>query len=146
MYLERLGMHVKNVAALPETSSPVISCYINNEASRFDSRCANQGNAQGIGPRRAIRLRTSTGKNGRVPRKRGQARIKGYCEIFPRWRIAILRRAAVRIVASERHFDGLSSAMENHNALPRLCQDVFTIGRKGPIQSLALLQKGFWRQ
>jgi len=31
MELERLGMHIRNIAALPETGSPVISFYINNE-------------------------------------------------------------------------------------------------------------------
>ena len=32
MDLERLGMHTRNIAALAETASPVVSCYVNNEA------------------------------------------------------------------------------------------------------------------
>jgi hypothetical protein len=32
MDFERLGMHLRNIAALAETTSPVVSCYVNNEA------------------------------------------------------------------------------------------------------------------
>jgi peptide subunit release factor 1 (eRF1) len=38
MDLERLGNHIRRIAALPETSSPVISCYVNTEARRSDYR------------------------------------------------------------------------------------------------------------
>lgn len=48
MDLERLGMQIRNIAALPETRSPVISCYINNEASRSGYRDVLDGRIREI--------------------------------------------------------------------------------------------------
>ena len=40
MDLEKLNMHIRNLAVLGETDNPMISCYINNEAGRVSYRDA----------------------------------------------------------------------------------------------------------
>ena len=48
MDLGKLNMHFKNLAALDETDSPVVSCYINNETGRAGFRDAIDGRIKEI--------------------------------------------------------------------------------------------------
>jgi len=54
MDFERLGMHIRNIAVLAETYSPVVSCYVNNEAGLAGYRGVIDGRIKDI--RKALPL------------------------------------------------------------------------------------------
>lgn len=74
---EKLNMHIRSIAVLGETNSPVISCYINNESGLPGYRDVIYG--------RIKEIRKSLSPDQRLDFEEAQARIERYlaCDIYP---------------------------------------------------------------
>ena len=88
MDLEKLSMHFRNLAVLGETDSPVISCYINNEAGRAGYRDVIDARIREI--RKALSsdqrldFEQALGEDRGLPRCRAHPRGEGRGALFPR--------------------------------------------------------------